>query len=150
MPEKGQNQNKLATVHFTTYYPSTNYTFTKRHPSIKNYVPSYSKWLSQKCQKKSQKQNKLATVHFTAYYTSTNYTLTKRHSSIKNYVPSYSKSLSQKCQKKAKNETNLQQCISIHITLPQIITLQNDNPRLSLIQKTKELIHIKKDRKPVE
>ena len=26
----------------------------------------------------------------------------------------------------------------------------NNNPRLSLIQKTKELIHIKKDRKPVE
>ena len=36
MPEKSQKQNKLATVHFTTYYPVTNYTFTKGHSSIKN------------------------------------------------------------------------------------------------------------------
>ena len=91
MPEKSQKQNKLATVHFTTYYPSTNYTFTKRHPSIKNYVPSYSKWLSQKFQKKSQKQNKLATVHFTTYYPFTNYTFTKGHSSIKNMFPATQK-----------------------------------------------------------
>ena len=41
IPEKSQKQNKLATVPFTTYYPSTNYTFTKRHSSIKSYVPSY-------------------------------------------------------------------------------------------------------------
>ena len=31
VPEKSQKQNQLATVHFTTYYPSTNCTFTKRH-----------------------------------------------------------------------------------------------------------------------
>ena len=33
----------------------------------------------------------------------------------------------QKCQKKAKNNTNLQQCILLHITFTQIIPLQNNN-----------------------
>ena len=102
VPEKSQKQNKLATVHFTTFYPATNYTFTKRHPGIKNYVPSYSKWLSQKCQKKGQNQNKLAKVHFTTCYPSTNYAF-----------------------KKAKCKTNLQQRVSLRITLPKIIPLQN-------------------------
>ena len=64
-PEISQKQNKLATVYFTTYYPATIYTFTKRHSSIKNYVPSYSKWLSQSCQKKAKKLNQIATVYFT-------------------------------------------------------------------------------------
>ena len=85
MPEKSQKQNKLATVHFTTYYPSINYCFTKGHPSIINYVPSCSKWMSQKCKKV------------------------------------------------AKNKTNLQQCISLHITLPQIIPLQNDTQALKIM-----------------
>ena len=35
MREKSQKQNKLATVHVTTYYPSINSTFTKGHSSIK-------------------------------------------------------------------------------------------------------------------
>ena len=30
-PEKAKKRNKLATVHFTTYYPSANCTFTERH-----------------------------------------------------------------------------------------------------------------------
>ena len=37
---KSQKQNKLATARFTTYHSFKNYTFTKRHQSIKNYVPS--------------------------------------------------------------------------------------------------------------
>ena len=34
---------------------------------------------------------------------------------------------------KAKNKTNLQQCISLHITLPQIIPLQNDTQALKIM-----------------
>ena len=78
MPEKSHNQNKLATVHFTTYYPSTNCAFTKRQQSIKNYVPSDSKRLSQNNARKSQKENKAVTVRFTTYYTYKNYTFTNR------------------------------------------------------------------------
>ena len=37
-PRKCQKQNKVATVHFITYYHSKKYTFTKRPSSIKNYV----------------------------------------------------------------------------------------------------------------
>ena len=54
-----KSHKKPATVHFTNYYPSTNYTFTKRHTSIKYYVPSYSKWLRQKCQKKAKNKTNL-------------------------------------------------------------------------------------------
>ena len=85
MPEKDQKLNKPTAVHLTTYYPATNCTFIKGHPSIKNYVPSCSNWLSQKCQKV------------------------------------------------AKNKTNLQQCISLHITLPQIIPLQNDTQAIKIM-----------------
>ena len=35
MSEKSQKQNKRATVHFTTYYPSTNYAFTKNTRELK-------------------------------------------------------------------------------------------------------------------
>ena len=65
MPEISQKPNELATAYFTTCYPATIYTFTKRHSSIKNYVPSFSKWQSQACQKKAKKQNQTATVYFT-------------------------------------------------------------------------------------
>ena len=34
---------------------------------------------------------------------------------------------------KAKNKTNLQQCISLHITLPQILPLQNDPQALKIM-----------------
>ena len=37
------------------------------------------------------------------------------------------------CQKKAKNKINLQQCISLHITLPQIIRLQNDPQAIKIM-----------------
>ena len=40
---------------------------------------------------------------------------------------------SQKCKKKAKNKTNLQQCISLHITLPQNIHLQKDTKALEIL-----------------
>ena len=83
--------------------------------------------------RKSRKQNKPATVHFTNYYPSTNYTFTKRHTSIKYYVPSYSTWLRQKCQKKAKNKTNLQQYISLQITLPQFVPSQNDTEALKIM-----------------
>ena len=62
---KSQKQNKLATVHFTIYYSSTNYTFTKGHSSIKNYVSSYSKWQSQKWPKKAKtKQTCNSAFHY--------------------------------------------------------------------------------------
>ena len=35
--------------------------------------------------------------------------------------------------KKPKNKTNLQQCISLHITLPQIMPLQNDTIALKIM-----------------
>ena len=34
---------------------------------------------------------------------------------------------------KAENKTNLQQCIAPHITLPQIIPLQNDTKALKIM-----------------
>ena len=47
--------------------------------------------------------------------------------------PAAQNDLAKKCQKKAKNKTNLQQCISLHITLPQIIPLQNDTQALKIM-----------------
>ena len=78
MLEKSQKHNKLATVHFTTYYLSTNCAFTKRQQSIKNYVPSDSKRLSQNNGRKAKKENKAVTVRFTTYHTYKNYTFTNR------------------------------------------------------------------------
>ena len=40
MPEKSKKQNKFATFNFITYCPSTNYSFTKGHSSIKHTFPA--------------------------------------------------------------------------------------------------------------
>ena len=36
-------------------------------------------------------------------------------------------------EKKPKTQTNLQQCISLHITLPKIVPLQNDTKALKIM-----------------
>ena len=38
-----------------------------------------------------------------------------------------------KTPEKAKNKTNSQQCISLHITLPQIVPLRNDTKALKIM-----------------
>ena len=47
--------------------------------------------------------------------------------------PAAQNDLAKKCQKKAKNKTNLQHCISLHITLSQITLLQNDTKTLKMM-----------------
>ena len=110
--------NKMGAFHvILPFHKLYVYKTTHTHSKLRSQLLKTTK---SKMPEKSQKQNKLTTVHFTTYYSSKNYTFTKRHQSIKNYVPSCSKWLSQKCQRKAKTKTNLQQCISLHITLSQI------------------------------
>ena len=46
---------------------------------------------------------------------------------LKVMFPATQTNKAKNARKKAKNKTNLQQCISLHITLPQIVPLQNNN-----------------------
>ena len=49
---------------------------------------------------------------------------------------------------KSQNKTNLQQCISIHITLPQIIPLQNDTQALNIMLPAAQNDEAKNAKKP--
>ena len=53
-----------------------------------------------------------------------------------------------KSPEKAKNNTNLQQCISLHITLPQIIPLQNNTQALKIMFPAAQNDKIKNAKKP--
>ena len=48
----------------------------------------------------------------------------------------------------SQNNTNLQQCISLHITLPQIIPLQKDNKALNIVLPAAQNDEAKNVKKP--
>ena len=56
---KKSHKKKPATVHFTNYYPSTNYTFTKRHKVLNIIIPATQNDYAKNVRKKAKNKTNL-------------------------------------------------------------------------------------------
>ena len=72
-------------------------------------------------------------MHFTTYYLFTNCTLQNDNEESKIMFLATQNDQAKIMPQKAKKKTKLQQCISLHITLPQNIPLQNDTQALKIM-----------------